>query len=257
MRRLLISLAALGLTVGLMGCGKIKVTPTVGAEPGTDPLYWSAPVTTEVMQAGPRIVLVGKARPGATIRLATPHGRAAEGVVASDGSWRLSIPAAGQDGLFALSAKVAERTVQSEGYLFISANGLAAQLRAGGGALRLGPSGPASGVTAFDFDRAGGAVVSGRGPAGGAISARLDGRKVGEGRIDKHGRFALPFPEPLTPGSHSLKVFGEAVEAVLTIDASRAETMTGGPIRVRPVSAGVRIDWITPGGGVQTTILVS
>jgi hypothetical protein len=63
--------------------------------------------------------------------------------------------------------------------------------------------------------------------------------------------------EGLKPGGHSIKVFGDAVDAGLTVDTSPAPPLTGGPIRTQATSAGLRVDWMTPGGGVQTTLLPS
>jgi hypothetical protein len=134
----------------------------------------------------------------------------------------------------------------------VTPGGLGVVLRAGAGALVLSEPDPAR-VTAFDIDRQGGAVVSGFGPAGTRISIRVDGDKLGEGRTDVQGRFVLALTGPVNPGRHSLKVFGEAIDMTLSVDASRAALLTGGPYRAAMVGPHLRVDWMTPGGGEQTT----
>jgi hypothetical protein len=225
------------------------------AREAADAGYSPPPEVTGVQPAGGRVTLTGRAAPGAVIRLATPQGGATEATVDAHGGWRLSAPATPQGGLYALSQRSGGRLIQAEGYVLVTPRGEGALLRAGAGAIRLGPRLPAAGVTALDFDRAGAAVISGLGPAGGAISARLDGKKVGESRIDPQGRFAIALLATLEPGPHSIKVFGDSVDASLNVDASPAAPLTGGPIRATPTAAGLRVDWMTPGGGVQSTVL--
>lgn len=240
----------------LSACG--GAAPAPGEAPkreAADAGYSAPPEITSVQPAGGRVALTGKAAPGATVRLATPQGGITEAMVNSQGVWKLTAPATPQGGLYALSQRLGGRVIQAEGYVLVTPRGDGALLRAGAGAIRLGPQVPAAGVTALDFDRAGAAVISGRGPAGGAISARLDGRKVGESRIDPQGRFAIALLATLEPGPHSLKVFGDSVDASLNVDASRAAPLTGGPIRTTSTGAGLRVDWMTPGGGVQSTVL--
>lgn len=212
------------------------------------------PQVTGLQPSGGQVLLVGDGAPGATVRLATPKGDSTEAKVDATGHWRLGAPARPEAAIYGLSQTVSGRTVQSQGYLLITPDGRGVLLRAGAGAVVLGDE-PAAGLTAFDVDRDGGAVVSGRGPAGGAVSARVDGHKLGEGRIDPDGRFALPLSGPVAPGGHSLKVFGDSIDASLVFDASPAAPLTDGPFRATAVPAGLRIDWMTPGGGVQTTLV--
>ena len=242
--------------LGLSACGGgVRDAVDAPNHEAADAGYSAPPEVTGVQPAGGRVTLTGKAAPGAMVRLASPQGSATEARVSAQGVWTMSVSATPQGGLYALSQRSGGRAIQAEGYLLVTPRGDGALLRAGAGAVKLGPQLPAAGVTALDFDRAGAAVVSGRGPAGGAISARLDGKKVGESRIDPQGRFAIALQAPLPPGAHSIKVFGEAVDASLNVDAARAAPLTGGPIRATQTGAGLRVDWMTPGGGVQSTVL--
>jgi len=242
----------------LSACGGGASEVGVGEPPkheAADGGYVTPPEVTGVQPSGGRVTLSGKAAPGAIVRLATPQGGATEATADGQGAWRLSVPTTTQGGLYALSQRSGGRAIQAEGYVLVTPQGEGALLRAGAGAIRLGPKLPQAGVTAVDFDRAGAAVVSGRGPPGGAISARLDGKKVGESRIDPQGRFAIALLTTLEPGTHSIKVFGDSVDASLNLDASPAAPLTGGPIRTTPTGAGLRVDWMTPGGGVQSSVL--
>ena len=252
---LVVAGAALG-ALALSACGgSVRDAADAPRHETPEASYSAPPEVTGAQPAGARVALAGKAAPGAMVRLATPQGGATEARVDAQGGWRLSVPAAPEGGLYALSERSGGRTIQAEGYLLVTPRGDGALLRAGAGAVKLGPQQPAAGVTALDFDRAGAAVVSGRGPPGGAISARLDGKKVGESRIDAQGRFAIALQAPLPPGVHAIKVFGEAVDASLNVDAARAAPLTGGPMRATQTGAGLRVDWMTPGGGVQSTVL--
>lgn len=250
--------AAAGLTaLSLAGCG-----PGAPAAPPPAPKhdtlevgYVASPQVTNLeLQAG-QVRLSGAAAPNAIVRLATPGGQARQAHADGDGRWSLMTPAAGEAAIYGLSQNVDGRTVQAQGYVLVTPDGQGVLLRAGAGARTLGRE-PESGVTAFDIDRDGGAVVSGRGPAGAAVSARIDGRKLGEGRVDEEGRFSLPLTGPVSPGSHSLKVFGDQVDASVVVDARSAPPLTAGPFRTSPVPAGLRVDWMTPGGGVQTTLVI-
>ena len=220
----------------------------------TEAGYVTPPQTTAVRLQDGRVMLAGLAAPHATVRLATPGGQASTATADADGRWSLAAPALPTAALYGLSQQVDGRTVQAQGYLLVAPGGQGVLLRAGAGALSVGDQ-PQIGVTAFDVDRDGGAVVSGRGPAGSGVSARIDGHKLGEGRIDQAGRFSLPLTGPVSPGTHNLKVFGDQLDTTWVIDARPAAPLTAGPFRATPTSFGLRVDWMTPGGGVQTTLV--
>ena len=128
-------------------------------------------------------------------------------------------------------------------------------LRAGAGALRVGPR-EANGLDAVDFDREGGAVISGRAPAGAPLSVHIDGRQTADGRADADGRYAIALTQPLPPGPHQVDVFGDATENSVTVDATSAAPLANGPFRAVAVGSGLRVDWMTPGGGAQSTLLL-
>jgi hypothetical protein len=63
--------------------------------------------------------------------------------------------------------------------------------------------------------------------------------------------------EPLTPGDHRLEAMGGKTAAAVTVPVSAAAALTDGPFRAVRTPFGWRIDWMTPGGGVQTTLLIT
>lgn len=244
--------ALVGLT--LWGCGGAPTAPAQARRDTDDAGYGAPPAVTDVRPAGGQVLLSGTAQPKAKVRLATPRGVATEGVADATGHWRLSTPAAPTAAIYGLSQNIGGRTVQSEGYLLVTPEGRGVLLRAGAGALAIGKE-PQVGLTSFDVDRDGAAMVTGRGPAGGSVSARIDGRKLGETRIGADGRFSIPLSGPVPPGRHGLKVFGDSLDVSLPVDASPAAPLTDGPFRATPTPAGLRVDWMTPGGGVQSTLV--
>ena len=238
----------------LWGCGGPSRAPAPAGRDAGDAGYGAPPIVTGVQPVAGRVMLVGTAAPKATVRLATPRGVAAEGPVDATGHWRLSAPILPAAAIYGLSQNVGGRTVQSEGYLLLTPDGRGLLLRSGAGALVIGAE-PQVGLTSFDVDRDGAAMVSGRGLAGGSVSARIDGRKLGESRIGPDGHFSIALSGPVSPGRHSLKVFGDSLDVSLPIDASPAAPLTEGPFRATPTPAGLRVDWMTPGGGVQSTLV--
>jgi hypothetical protein len=149
---------------------------------------------------------------------------------------------------------VGGRQVQAQGYLLTTPRGQAAMLRAGAGAIRLDPQAVGS-LGAFDFDRDGGAVVSGRAPPNAVVLLRLDGRGAGEGRSDAAGRFEVSFDHPGS-GQHRLQLFGDGFQDAAVVATGAAQPLAGRPLRSQLSAGGLRADWMTPGGGLQSTVIV-
>ena len=82
---------------------------------------------------GGRVVLSGRAQPGAPVRLATPDGRVVAVIASPEGRWRIILPPSPDMRLYSLAMIDGGRIVQSEGYLAVAPD-LVAQLRAGAGA---------------------------------------------------------------------------------------------------------------------------
>jgi hypothetical protein len=248
-----IEILAILACCALSACNQAPAgAPAPAAKGNAEVDYQAPPQVTSVRIVAGQVEIFGASTAGAVVRLARPDGPAGQSTANASGRWVINTPASGQAQLYGVSEVTAGRTLQSSGYLLVTPGGLGVVLRAGAGALVLSQPEPAR-VTAFDIDRQGGAVVSGFGPPGTRISIRADGDKLGEGRTDAGGRFVLALTGPVNPGRHSLKVFGEAIDVAMTIDASRASALTTGSYRATMVGPHLRVDWMTPGGGEQTT----
>lgn len=226
----------------------------VAAANATPPSLTSADVAPEG-----HIDLVGRAAPNSRVRLATPQGQAQFAAADDNGAWRVILPASTQLRLFGLSMQDADgkRTVQSEGYLAVSPEGDAAQLRSGAGAVVAMRGSTGVRILAVDFDRQGGAVISGQASPGVSIITRVDGVQRGQGPSDAQGRFSMALSEPLARGSHDIEVADGGNRARAAALVSPAAALTQAPFRAERSPTGWRIDWMTPGGGVQSTLMIT
>ena len=246
------------LLAGLLAsCG--AEPPRVPSLPKKEPVaevgYTAPPTVTKVAASAEGLLLSGQGPSGASIRLASPDGLVLETRASAKGDWQLTVPPASGVRLFGLSTTQGTRTVQAQGYVLLTPQGQGHLLRAGGGAQAIGAvTIPA--ITAIDFDREGAVVVSGTVPAGSSVTIRADGRQGADGRANSLGRFAISLPQPLSPGSHSLRVFSNGTERSVTLDMSPAASLVEGPFRSTSTTAGLRVDWMTPGGGVQSTVIL-
>jgi len=99
-------------------------------------------------------------------------------------------------------------------------------------------------------------VVSGVAAPGAGLNVRVDRITRGGGRADDNGRFFISLTGLLSTGVHDIQVAGEGGENAVSITTSPAAALTYGPVRAGRTSDGWRVDWMTPGGGVQTTLLL-
>jgi hypothetical protein len=201
-----------------------------------------------------RLTLEGTAAPLARVRLATPAGVAAFATADKSGAWRMALAAAPEVRLYGLAMANGGRWLQSEGYLAVTPQGATAQLRAGSGAAALG-GGTGLAILTADFDRKGGAVVSGHAPAGATVQVLADGKAAGAARADAAGRFTAALTEPLKNGTHQLEAIAGAARARAELAVSPAAPVIPPPFRASRMGDAWRIDWMTPGGGIQTTVL--
>ena len=251
---------ALGLlaALALSACGGKPAHVAEGEDAGSAETSYLAPPRVEAVRAGAGgLVLSGTAPAGGKVRLAAPSGQAMYAPVDAKGHWAIALPPAQQPRIFGLSASVRRRQAQAEGYVLVTPAGQAALLRAGAGALRIDrPAQP--GLRAVDFDRGGGLEVSASAPPGATVILRLDGRQAAEGRADAAGRYeaSLGSPTPIRAGAHQMQLFGDGFSDQATVQLNAGPPLADGPLRSQLTSAGLRVDWLTPGGGVQSTLLV-
>ncbi len=249
------------LAVALAACGpggRIGLAPPRAADPSAAERAYLPPPSIQSATAltGGRVLLAGHAAPGGRVRLATPAGQATVTPADKNGRWRIVLAPAPTVRLFGLSMIESGRTMQAEGYLAVTPPGAAAQLRAGAGA-RVLAAGGALRILAVDFDRKGGAAISGTGAPKTSLDLRVDGAEKGRTQTDGLGRFTLALDEPLSAGDHGLELDDAGARTQARIAVSPARPLSGGPFSAATAPSGWRIDWLTPGGGVQTTLLIA
>lgn len=219
--------------------------------------YLAPPVLVKVMaEAAGRLRLTGLATAGARVRLASPAGQPLYAQAGGDGTWRMEAPRPPEPRLFGLAMIDGDRAIQSEGYVLLTAEGAAAQLRGGAGTVVLGSPVVAPVIDAVDYDAKGGAVVSGRAAPRATLALFVDGARQSQGRADGAGRFSLPLDGPQTFSDHTVEVADGGRRARVQLRLTMAAPLMGGPYRAISTPAGWRIDWVTPGGGLQTTLLL-
>jgi hypothetical protein len=53
-----------------------------------------------------------------------------------------------------------------------------------------------------------------------------------------------------------VQLFGDGFSDQAVVEVSPAAPLAEGPLRSQLTSAGLRVDWMTPGGGEQSTLLI-
>ena len=256
--KLCLAMAAAALL--LAGC-RGKPTASAGSDHAAalEAAYLAPPQPDAVSADARGVVLSGAAPAGARVRLASPSGRASFTTAGADGRWTFSLGVLTEPRIYGLSATAGPRAVQAQGYLLVTPSGQAALLRAGAPAVRIDVR-RGSGLRTLDFDAGGALEVSAAAPARATVILHLDGRQVAEGRADEAGRFtasASAAGQPgIAPGSHRVEALGDGFADAANVRLGPAQPLAEGPLRSQLTPAGLRVDWLTPGGGVQSTILV-
>ena len=78
----------------------------------------------------------------------------------------------------------------------------------------------------------------------------------GEARADAQGRFSFALAAMLKPGDHALVVQSPGGQAGARFSVSRSGPISGLPFRGERQAGDWRIDWLTPAGGAQTTLIM-
>jgi hypothetical protein len=203
--------------------------------------------------AGGGVVLSGRASPNARIRADTLD-KAAYGVTAADdGRFVLELPPSRLPRLVAVSVEGPRRSTPAQGWLFIPPDRpeRAVLLRPGAGARAY----PGAGLLAtVDYDPAGGVAVSGVAAKNVPVEVSVDGGEFIASHSDAEGRWTARLPAALTPGAHELRARAGGVQVERQVDLS--------PPRASKAFAAERekddwrVDWIPPGGGSQTTLVL-
>jgi hypothetical protein len=218
--------------------------------------YLPAPeLTSAALTAGRQIALSGVAAPGAAVRLASPGGGAQFATADADGGWTILAPPASSPRLFSLSMTLGGPVLQAMGYIFVAPDGRVARLRAGGGTEALAPGRHGLMALALDYDNKRDPVLSGLAGPGEALSLRVDGVERGQTVADRNGRFTLSLNEPLDPGAHAFDLTGALGETQFQVSIDAPAALAKGPFTWARQGHAWRVDWLSPGGGEQTTLV--
>lgn len=214
-------------------------------------------ILTARIQSGGSFQVEGVARPAALVRLIQSDDNVQAATADAQGHWSMTVPAASAVRLFVLAEKVDSRTVVSEGFLMLAPDGRAAQLRAGSASQVLAPVTRAPKILNVDFDRDGGAIIGGVAPAGSGMNIRVDRAAAGDVSADAEGRFVAAIRQPLSPGRHLIDISGDAGGDQIVVAIDTAAPPADGPFRATRLDGAWRIDWLTPAGGVQSSVIVA
>lgn len=253
----ILAVSATALLLAACEPGAPVASKTAADKPDSAEAGYLAPPTLEAARrVANGIALSGHGAPDADLRLGAPTGEVVMGKVDALGQWSVTVPNASGVRLFGLSSIQDGRTVQAEGYVMVGDGGEVALLRAGAGARRLAAESSSPRILTVDVDREGGAVVSGVASPGAGLNVRVDRVTRGGARTEDDGRFNISLTDALTPGVHDIQVAGEGGETAIAVAVSPAAPLVNGPVRADRTAAGWRVDWMTPGGGIQTTYLI-
>lgn len=239
----------------LVGCDAQSPAPSSAGGRQDEAAYLRPPSVDVVFLKAGYLEIGGRAVPESRVRLTRPDGVALAGAADPTGRWLIRVPGAGGPQVFGLSQTIQGRTIQADGYIFHSPAAGGWRLRAGAAAQPLGDL--ARQALVVDYDRRGGAVISGKAPGEGLLVVQIDGRRAGEGRVGAAGRYEIRLSGPAPMGESRLRVFGEGLNREIVMRLSPPGLPIDGPVKAIQQGAGLRIDWITPGGGVQTTQILS
>lgn len=254
---------AIGLTgaLALGACGKPSsfAAPGPQAEADTpDPGYRAPPqLLGWTSTADGSVSLSGRAHASWTVRLASPLGvqdTTADGA----GNWIKPLGPVSEPALYRLAEEDPQgRRVDAEGLIAVLPGPpVVALLRAGSGAEVQDRGRGGLELLALDYDSGGGAVVSGRAGASATVRVLVDGLPAGEGAAGPDGRFSLTLTKPLASGPHRLQVQSARAAAEAAVQVSPPQASKDLPYQIQAEPSGWRVDWVTAGGGPQTTVLL-
>lgn len=220
--------------------------------------YVAPPGIVGVSMRDDKTSVAGLAPPGWTVRLSAPEGDSFAARARRDGSWTLVLPALRRARMFAVSAEAEGRVVHAEGALILAPPPFPALLaRAGSGALSLGRGSPSLSIDAVDYDAGGFAAISGRAPPRTTTTVSIDGVPAGVAQAGPQGRYAvLAANRPLGFGVHTAVVRTGGASVERTFDLTRPAPLEA-PYTATAEPGDWRLEWATPGGGVQVTLALA
>jgi cytoskeletal protein RodZ len=83
----------------------------------------------------------------------------------------------------------------------------------------------------------------------------VDGVEVIQAAPAADGRFTMTLPKALSRGQHQVQAMTANAAATTRVTVGPITPPADAPYRVTAADGGWQVDWITPGGGPQTTLL--
>lgn len=250
--------------LALAACSRPGPFPDRRAEANADapdPGYRAAPrISRATKAADGAVTLVGRALPSSQVRMVSLTGVDA-GPIHADGSgvWTAQIGPVSEPALYSLTEAAGGQTVEAEGLVAVLPGApTIALLRAGFGAevVQDADKAPLK-ILAVDYDMAGAAVVSGQARASSPVRVLVDDQPPVEGAAGPDGRFSLILPKPLAAGRHRLQVQTPQAGAEAEVAVTPPAPPKDAPYQAHPETFGWRVDWTTPAGGAQATLLLA
>ena len=218
--------------------------------------YWLAPEITGVDQTGSNIfVVTGQTIPNARVRFSYSGNRAVGVTSDSKGRFRAELPSGPNGGLFDLSTEDRGRSMHADGRLFIPAGApdKAVLMRPGSPSLAL--FNDLAAVAVIDYDRAGALAIAGRVAPTTSIEVILNGEIRARTTSNDRGFYTATTqiePPVKAATDNTLSVIAGGKESVRNFSDSLI-TVDGD--RITRFEDGWRVDWVLPGGGMQTTLV--
>lgn len=249
-----------GVLLLLAACGPNSTAPPDPSGPRPAEAGFVPPprVVSAARGADGSVILGGTSAPLAKVRLASPGGDIFNTQADGKGRWRIVVSPRMDATLFGLSTTAEGRSVQAEGYVAIlpAPGRPAALLKAGSGTAAFGSDPDALSIRAVDVDAAGAAVVAGQSPANTPLSAELDGAPAGRGVAAETGSYQLALSGVLASGARHFVVRGGGQEAVADLTVAPPRAPARGPWQGERLGQAWRIDWVTPGMGLQASFVL-
>jgi hypothetical protein len=242
----------------LGGCGEksAPVDNSASAQAPPNEVYRPAPeLLGGATSSDGHVQLYGSAVPGAAVRLRSPSGAQQFTTTDARGVWRITLAPSPQPRLLGLSMSDNGQVVQALSFLFLAPDGAVARLKAGGGTQAAAPAKPGLAPLALDYDNQRAATLSGVAAPHETVTVRVDGVERSQATADSAGRFVLPLPQ-LTAGAHEFDLMGAAQEVRFSARIDTPAALATAPYAATRMGQGWRIDWRTPGGGGQTTLIL-
>lgn len=249
------------LQILLAGCCALAGCHPAPKPPAADPDtamqaagYARAPVIRGVTAGGGgTFVIAGDARPDGRVRVQYQGSRAIGVTADSDGHFKAAVPSGG---IYDVSMEDSGRLMHAEGRLFVPQDhpDKAVLLRAGASSLPL--DNMAATVATFDYDNSGGAAVSGKVTPKTQVDLVMGGEIRGRAVSDDQGQYSLTtqIPPPGSgPAALAITIQAGKISANKTVPVSPSDPSGGD--RTTAIDGGWRVDWLLPGGGMQSTLV--